>query len=156
MRVAPFLDNSFSSPHASPAALTKQQQQQQQQYQLQQHQQQQNLWAAQLAAAQYMPVATSISMTQISSWQQGRQDPSMLIPCAQASIPSPHSFLEVLGPKYASASQQKQQLMAITPSLPPAQVKKQDNPFPSIYGEAEGEFHEGGMLPLQLLCNEHL
>ncbi|KAF5462129.1 hypothetical protein F2P56_018160 [Juglans regia] len=176
MRVAPFLGNPFSGPHVSPAALTtqqqqqqqqqqqlqqqqqhqlRQQQQQQQQHQLQQHQrhqQQQHFWAAQLAA-HYRPVATSISMTQISSWQQGRQDPPMLIPCAQASIPP---SLEVLGPKYATASQQKQRLMAITPSLPPAQIKKQDNLFPSTYGETEGGFHASGVLPLQLLCNEHL
>ncbi|XP_041021425.1 uncharacterized protein LOC121262845 isoform X3 [Juglans microcarpa x Juglans regia] len=133
MRVAPFLVNPFSGRHVSSAALTtQQQQQQQQQHQLQQHQrhqQQQHLWAAQLAA-HYRHVATSISMTQISSWQQGRQDPPMLIPCAQASIPP---SLEVLGPKYATASQQKQRLMAITPSLPQPRLKNKTtfSPLPT-------------------------
>lgn len=104
LQVASYLGNPFRGPNPSPVAWTKQQQQQHQ-----------RLWAAQLAA-HYRPVATSISMTQISSWQQGRQDPPMLIPCAQASIPPSLSSLEVLGPKYATAYQQKQRLMAIAPS----------------------------------------
>ncbi|XP_059459880.1 uncharacterized protein LOC132189248 isoform X3 [Corylus avellana] len=130
-------------------------QQQHQQQQLQQQHQQQCFWAAQVAA-QYRPVGTSSSMTQVSSWQQGRQDSPMLIPCAQAIIPPPPSSLEVLGPKYTTVSQQQQHLMAITSSFPPTRLKRQDHALPAVYDETGGGFNASGALPLQLLCNERL
>ncbi|XP_062164014.1 uncharacterized protein LOC133870807 isoform X2 [Alnus glutinosa] len=179
LQVPPYLGSPFCGSHASPTTLTKQQQQHQhqqlqlqlqlqqhqqqqlqlqqqhQQQQLQQHQQQQCFWAAQLAD-QYRPVGTSTSMTQVSSWQQGRQDSPMLIPCAQAIIPPPPSSLELLGPKYTTVSQQQQHLMAITSTFPPTRLKRQDHALPAVYDETGGGFHASGALPLQLLCNERL
>ncbi|KAF3944869.1 hypothetical protein CMV_028713 [Castanea mollissima] len=158
-----YLGSPLCGSNASPAALTKQQQhpQQQQQHLQQQqqhlHQQQQHqlFWTAQLAA-QYKPVGTSTSMSQVQSWQQGRQDTQMWIPCSNALIPPPPSPLEVLGPKYTPLSQQQQYLMDITSSLPHARVKRQDHLLPSVYEETGGGFHASGALPLQLLCNERL
>nr|XP_023914948.1 uncharacterized protein LOC112026492 isoform X1 [Quercus suber] len=137
-----YLGSPLCGSNASPAALTKQQQHQ-------------RFWPAQLAA-QYRPVGTSTSMTQVQSWQQGRQDTQMRIPCSNAHIPPPPSPLEVLGPKYTPFSQQQQYLMDITASLPHARVKRQDHLLPSVYEETGGGFHASGALPLQLLCNERL
>ncbi|KAF5455775.1 hypothetical protein F2P56_025320 [Juglans regia] len=142
LQVAPYLGNPFRGPNPSPMAWTKQQQQQHQ-----------RLWAAQLAA-HYRPGGTSTSMTQVSSWQQGRQDLPMLIPFAQTITPPSPSSLEVLGPKYTTVSQQQQHIMAIATSLPPARVKKQDHLISSVYEETGGGCHATGALPLQLLCNE--
>ncbi|KAB1203664.1 hypothetical protein CJ030_MR8G002770 [Morella rubra] len=138
--VAPYLSNPFEGPHASSTALTKQQQQ---------------LWAAQLAA-QFRPAGPSTCMTQVPSWQQGRQDPSMLIPRGQAVMPAPPSSLDGLGPTYSTISQQQQHLMAISSSFPHTRVKKQEHLPPSVYEGARGGFHAHGALPLQLLCKERL
>ncbi|XP_041018744.1 uncharacterized protein LOC121260790 isoform X4 [Juglans microcarpa x Juglans regia] len=142
LQVAPYLGSPYRGPNPSPMAWTKQQQQQHQ-----------HLWAAQLAA-HYRPGGTSTSMTQVSSWQQGRQDLPMLIPFAQTITPPSPSSLEVLGPKYTTVSQQQQHIMAIATSLPPARVKKQDHLISSVYEETGGGCHATGALPLQLLCNE--
>lgn len=139
LQVAPYLGNPYRGPNPSPMAWTKQQQQQHQ-----------CLWAAQLAP-HYRPGGISTSMTQVSSWQQGRQDLPMLIPFAQTITPS---SLEVLAPKYTAVSQQQQHFMAITTSLPPARVKTQDHLIPSVYEETGGGCHGTGALSLQLLCNE--
>ncbi|XP_038702655.1 uncharacterized protein LOC119999255 isoform X2 [Tripterygium wilfordii] len=87
--------------------------------------------------------------SQISQLQQQ-------IPRSQLAIrPSPSS-LEIPGPKYPQISlqQQQQHLMAISSSLPPAGVKRQDHHLCGVYEETGGGFCASGSLPLQLFCNE--
>lgn len=116
-------------------------------------QQQQQIWAAQLA---YRPGITSVAMSQLPSWQNGRQDSTSLVPCAQSIRPPSSSALEVQGPKYMPILPQQQQLRAITSSLAPARVRRQHHQLPSGYEENGGGFRSGSMLQSQLLCNEHL
>ncbi|EOY15020.1 Uncharacterized protein TCM_034220 isoform 1 [Theobroma cacao] len=141
------LSNPFCGPpYTSHSGVSKQHQ----------HQQQQRLWATHLAA-QYRPAGTSAVLTQYPSWQNGKPESSMLMPCAQTVIP-PHSTLDAVGPKYHTVPQHLQPIIEISSSLPPARVKRQDHHhLPSVYeGTSGGLRAAGGPPPLQLLCNERL
>ncbi|KAA8537523.1 hypothetical protein F0562_027131 [Nyssa sinensis] len=116
-------------------------------------QQQQQIWAAQLATR---CKKGGVAAPHISNWPNGRQESPSMIQYAQAILPPSQSSLELLGPKYAPISQQPQQLVAITSSLPTARVRRQHHHLPSGYEGNGGGFYPDSAPSLQLLCNEHL
>uniref|UniRef100_A0A803MV25 Uncharacterized protein n=1 Tax=Chenopodium quinoa TaxID=63459 RepID=A0A803MV25_CHEQI len=115
--------------------------------------QQQQIWTAQLSA-QFRP--SPLLSSHIANWQNSARDPHTMIPM-QAHLSASRPSLETMGSKYLHISQQpQQQYLGLSPSLPMSNVKIQNSQLPSIREDKGGRFHSGGVLPLQLLCNERL
>ncbi|WCJ35107.1 hypothetical protein M5689_016375 [Euphorbia peplus] len=138
--------STYSSPQATPKALTKHQQ----------------LWAAQLT--HYRNTGTPPGLMHFPNWQNGRQESPAMIPCTAPSPPT----VEVLGPKYPHITnhhhqqhqqqhQHHQQQQFVGFSLQNGRLKRQDHHLSSVFDETEVGFRVGGSaLSMQLLCNEHL
>ncbi|CAN1163337.1 hypothetical protein LINPERPRIM_LOCUS32606 [Linum perenne] len=158
-----YLGRPLYPPNLSTTTLSNQQLQHQHQQQQAQIQQSQYL-AAQLAARyRGAGVSSSAAMTQLSSWQNRKQETAAVAAMpsyVRAIIPRPPSSLEISSPKQHNdntSMRQHQQLLSVASSLPNARVKRQDHVFSSVFEDTGRGFSaNGAVLPLQLLCNERM